>query len=694
MSILFNALDDQSSKRHVVAWLRFVEDADGIRAAIFQTSETGDPVDFCFTWAAYSQFAGSSLDAKDSAVSFLLKKLLPEAESPPALILGLEDEIPAWTLNEALPPSTPICFFQVSPDCMEKNSEGPDEERLPTLWPNPPPQARSESVGLLNEVMAWEDPLEPFRRTAKGLTEAFADEHVRALAGVHGLSGVVTLHSVSTGPDLQDSRSSAAIGSPHRIESESRQPSTLAQRLWVVLRTPPLRLRQVQLEWRGELMPFQRDGVQALMENRRLLLADDMGLGKTIQAVVALRLLRARREISTCLVAAPASVLDQWRREIDKWAPELSAIIVRGPARDRDWQWKAKRDVTLVSYDTLRSDYDIGEGSIVRGKTWDVVVADEAQRVKNRNRTSAALKGLRRRRSWALTGTPVENDEEELASIMEFVDRDEFGSPRRFQAGWKLRERHQQLQLRRKKFDVLNDLPPKQETKISIQLGPRQRQSYNKAEQDGIVYLKSLGGEVSVRHVLELITRLKQICNADPVTGESCKMEDIRQRLEQLANQGHKALVFSQYTSDHAGVAAATRYLREFSPLTITGDVPQEDREDIIRRFRERPEHRALILSLRVGGLGLNLQEASYVFHLDRWWNPAIERQAEDRSHRLGQTVKVNVIKYSCAETIEERIDRILESKQEVFDRLVDDVSLDLSAQISSEDLFGLFGLT
>ncbi len=207
------------------------------------------------------------------------------------------------------------------------------------------------------------------------------------------------------------------------------------------------------------------------------------------------------------------------------------------------------------------------------------------------------------------------------------------------------------------------------------------------------VYLKSLGAEVNVRHVLELITRLKQICNADPKSGASSKLSDIGDRLDQLAAQGHKALVFSQYTNETSGVAAAARYLRDYSPLTLTGDVPQEERADIIDRFRTRPEHKVLILSLRVGGLGLNLQEASYVFHLDRWWNPAVERQAEDRSHRMGQHLKVNVIKYSCAGTIEERIDRILAGKQMVFDQLVDDVSLDLSSQMSSEELFGLFGL-
>ena len=210
---------------------------------------------------------------------------------------------------------------------------------------------------------------------------------------------------------------------------------------------------------------------------------------------------------------------------------------------------------------------------------------------------------------------------------------------------------------------------------------------------DGIVYLRSLGAEVGVRHVLELITRLKQICNADPRSGESSKLADIKIRLEQLAARHHKALLFSQYTSDTSGVAAAENYLQVFAPLVITGEIPPEERTGIIERFKHRDEHKVLILSLRAGGLGLNLQEASYVFHMDRWWNPAMERQAEDRSHRIGQTVKVNIVKYSCAGTIEERIDEIIEAKQKIFDQLIDDVSLDLSARLSRDELFGLFGL-
>ena len=488
------------------------------------------------------------------------------------------------------------------------------------------------------------------------------------------------------GPSEQTGRSAVAPD-PHRDFD-------LARRLLRVLSPPDMDAPSEDcLEWPGALMPFQEEGVRALMGSDRLLLADDMGLGKTLQVIAALRILRHRGDIRSALVAAPASLLDQWRGELRKWAPELSAIIIRGSASDRGWQWQAETDVTLVSYETLRSDFEGNTQAPVRRKVWDVVVADEAQRIKNRNDTSRSLKGLNRARSWALTGTPIENHEEELASILEFVDHDREGQSKRYQSGPELLSRHRQLQLRRKKGDVLEDLPEKQVTLLPIELHTAQRASYDKAEQEGVVYLRSLGRDITIQHVLELITRLKQICNADPENGESSKLDDIRERLELLVGQEHKALVFSQYTSDTAGVAAAASHLREFNPLVITGNVPLQDRPSIIERFKSDAGHQALIISLRAGGLGLNLQEASYVFHLDRWWNPAVERQAEDRSHRMGQTAKVNVIKYSCTDTIEERIDAILVRKQDLFDRLVDDVSMDLSSRLSREELFGLFGL-
>ncbi len=680
-----------------LAWLRFVTEKDGkgIRAALFQTTAQGEPLDFCFTRAYFDEAASQQEAVHRRDVAFMARSLFGAAKTSTTVVLALDKEMPPGILADELAVRLPVCRV-VGRNHIRRDCADGGHTDVEVLWEAGHPEAGSPTRQLIERMMDGGDLMEPFDRAAKGLAEAFADERIKELAAVPGLSVVVSLCSLPSPSELSCSpRYRSPVGHVREPSSVPRADLTLAERLWALLAVPPRLSRNPDspLSWPGELMAFQKDGVRALLANDRLLLADDMGLGKTVQAVAALRILRVRGEVGSCLVAAPASLLDQWRRELAKWAPELSAIIIRGGTTDRDWQWRADVDVTLISYDTLRADSGSHPRASLRRKTWDVVIADEAQRIKNRNDTSDALKGLRRRRSWALTGTPIENHEEELASILEFVDHDDTGSVRRYYPGVRLQARHRELQVRRKKAEVLADLPPKRTTKVTIELTSRQRNSYDKAEREGIVYLRSLGAEVGIEHVLSLITRLKQICNADPKTGESSKLSDIRERLEQLATQGHKALVFSQYTNDTSGVGAVAEYLREFKPLTFTGDMTVYEREAVIQRFKASSEHRALVLSLRAGGLGLNLQEASYVFHLDRWWNPAVETQAEDRSHRMGQPVKVNVIKYSCTGTIEQRIDVILERKQKLFDELVDDVSLDLSAQMTREELLGLFGL-
>ncbi len=654
--------------------MRFVKDGDrAIHGALFQTSVRGRPLAFCF----------SRMAAGTDTVR-IAEEMFRAANPPPSLALVPGDEFPERAAVEVSGVEVPVRRIEVS---VEREPGSPAPQRVTGGFP----------VGLdtweaLNEALDDVDPLEVLDRTSLALAEAFSDSSVRTLAVNGGLTFTVHLAPPGEPSPQADDRQRFSAPASSALYGGGGPPG-LAERLWAVLSPrsrPPIRDQGIRLEWSGDLMPFQKEGVRALLREKRLLLADDMGLGKTVQVIAALRILRMQGRIRSCLVTAPASVLDQWRREIERWAPELTAIIIRGAAGDRSWQWKARADIILVSYDTLRSDSGVYR---VRRTNWDVVVADEAQRIKNRNDTSRLLKRLDRRRSWALTGTPLENREEELASIMEFVDHQEAGSPRRYYPGELLQMRHRQLQVRRRKNDVLPDLPSKQVTKIPIDLAGSQRRSYLKAEQEGVVFLKSLGREVRVRHVLELIARLKQICNFDPETGESSKLVDIGERMERLTAQGHRALIFSQYTSESFGVRAAAAYLRDFNPLTFTGDIPEPERAMVIDRFKTRHEHKALVLSLRAGGVGLNLQEASYVFHLDRWWNPAVERQAEDRSHRMGQTVKVNAIKYSCTGTIEERIDRILERKQALFDELIDDVSLDLSTMLSSRELFGLFGL-
>jgi SNF2 family DNA or RNA helicase len=247
--------------------------------------------------------------------------------------------------------------------------------------------------------------------------------------------------------------------------------------------------------------------------------------------------------------------------------------------------------------------------------------------------------------------------------------------------------------LRRRKADVLPELPPKLISSVTLRLGAEQRAAYDRAEREGVYALLARGADVRMQNVLELITRLKQLCNADPVSGQSVKSNDLRERLVALVAEGHRALVFTQFTDAVFGAKAIVARLADFRPLLYTGEMDLAHREAVIRAFKEDASHSVLVLSVRAGGVGLNLQDASYVFHFDRWWNPSVERQAEDRSHRLGQTYPVNVYVYTCEQTIEERIEEVLRRKRRLFQNVVDDVTLDLESVLSGAELFGLFGL-
>lgn len=443
------------------------------------------------------------------------------------------------------------------------------------------------------------------------------------------------------------------------------------------------------------ILPFQREGVQALLERPSLLLADEMGLGKTIQAIAALRTLIAAQPDARALVVTPASLVAQWRHELQKWAPELPCTTVRGVTTDRAWQWRTAANVFLVSYDTLRSDFTTNPHAPV-AREWDVVVLDEAQRIKNRDTDAArCCKGLLRRKAWALTGTPLENSIDELASVLEFVrPRSRNERPRTLRSSDPaLSAIHHSVQLRRKKSDVLPELPPKTVTSVVVELGERQRATYDRAEQEGKIQLHQLGREVRVQNVLELITRLKQICNFCPLSGESAKLDDLKGRLATVSAEDSCALVFSQYADERFGVQRLVDELAAFEPLGYTGRLSPEAREAVVRRFREDTRSRALVLSLKAGGVGLNLQQAPYVFHFDRWWNPAVEHQAEDRAHRMGQTHPVFVYTYTCTNTIEERVAAILSEKRALFDEVVDGATIDLTSTLNLSELLGLFGI-
>jgi SNF2 family DNA or RNA helicase len=231
-----------------------------------------------------------------------------------------------------------------------------------------------------------------------------------------------------------------------------------------------------------------------------------------------------------------------------------------------------------------------------------------------------------------------------------------------------------EVQIRRRRRDVLPDLPPKSSSILSLQLGQRQRTAYSRAERDGIVRLEAMGKELRITHVLELILRLKQICNFCPESGESTKLEELRERLSSVAASGEKALVFSQFVEQPFGIRRLARDLSNLDPLLLTGDMDASTRTSCIAEFDRDPRRNLMLLSLRAGGVGLNLTSASYVFHFDRWWNPAIEAQAEDRAHRIGQERPVHVFAFLTEDTIEERIQEILHEKSALFADVVDGV--------------------
>jgi SNF2 family DNA or RNA helicase len=426
------------------------------------------------------------------------------------------------------------------------------------------------------------------------------------------------------------------------------------------------------LTWSQPLFPYQLDGVRALLAHPALLLADEMGLGKTIQAIAALRGLFAFCGAQAALIVAPVGLVLQWRRELRQWAPELRLSTILGPPGARTGLWRAPdAQVFLCGYETVRTDrYDPAVG----GREWDVVILDEAQRINNPHaEISGAIKQLRRRRSWALTGTPLENRLDDLLSVLDFV------APGRFDPGsyaLGLRRLLGEVQLRRRRAEVLDDLPPKLAMPVLIDLAPAQRVAYERAERDGIVRLASLGTELRINHVLELILRLKQICNFCPETGSSAKLADLRERLAEISAIGARALVFSQFRAHPFGIVRLARDLADYHPLVLSGQLSLDARADVIREFERNENRRLMLLSLRAGGVGLNLTAASYVFHFDRWWNPAVEAQGEDRAYRIGQTRTVTVYAYLCANTIEERIAAILAEKRQLFADLVEGVSI------------------
>ena len=459
----------------------------------------------------------------------------------------------------------------------------------------------------------------------------------------------------------------------------------LADRLQYVLQ-PSLEslLAEGSLAFPFRPFPFQFEGVAFLYPRKAAILADEMGLGKTMQAITAIRLLLRRGHVQSVLLICPKPLVTNWRREFGVWAPEVPVMIVEGDQAKRRWQWQLPHvPLRIANYELLLRDRNL-----LADRHFDLVVLDESQRIKNRqSSTNEVVCSISRKRNWALTGTPVENSADDLLGIFEFL------APGFLSPEMKPRSIGRTIGdhvLRRTKDQVLRDLPPKLLHDEPLELTAEQRESYRLAEEEGIVRLTEMGDGATIQHVFELVLRLKQICNFDPLTGASAKLERIEADLEEIAQSGRKAILFSQWVGTLKKLADR---LARFGPLEYHGKIPSARRDAVIERFRNDRSRHVLLMSYGAGGVGLNLQFVNYVFLFDRWWNPAVEDQAINRAHRIGVDGPVTVTRFLMLDTIEERIDRVLQEKRELFDMIFSGAEGRRKLGLTQSELFGLFKL-
>ena len=524
------------------------------------------------------------------------------------------------------------------------------------------------------------------------------NEALRLLAGV----------SLDDSSDPTDRDWSQLVAGPWLADvlQELRQPEGLAQ----ISPGPELKAR---------LRPYQQAGVRWLYLLTRLglgaCLADDMGLGKTMQVLSLLLVLkRESAKARPSLLVAPASLLANWAAEAERFAPSLRVLIAHPsvmPAADLralDAARLADIDLVITSFGSLLRQPVLG------AIEWRVAVVDEAQAIKNPGaRQTRQVKQLRSQSRIALTGTPVENRLSDLWSIFDFTHPGLLGSDKVFANFTKrlakaehfgpLRALVRPYILRRLKTDkrVIDDLPDKTELKAWCHLSPTQAALYQRAVKDLAAALEDAEGIGRKGVVLSFLMRFKQICNhpsqwlgdAAWKAEDSGKFARLRQLAEVIAAKQEKVLVFTQFREITEPLAAFLGSIFGREGLVLHGGTPVARRRELVKRFQEDELTPFFVLSLKAGGAGLNLTSASHVIHYDRWWNPAVENQATDRAFRIGQQRNVLVHKFICRGTIEDRIDQLIEAKQQLVKDVLEGGAELLLTEMSDRELLDLVTL-
>lgn len=432
------------------------------------------------------------------------------------------------------------------------------------------------------------------------------------------------------------------------------------------------------------LRDYQWQGVSFLVRNEGALLADEMGLGKTVQASVALALIFRSVDVARGLIVCPAALTLNWEREVSVWAPDLVVRRVEGVDDDRIALYNLPIDVLIASYEQIRND---ALDRIPNG-TFDVVVLDEAQRIKNRDsRTAFACRLLPRRVAWVLTATPLENSREDFESVCEFIKP---GLVHRRMTKQELFANVEPYLLRRRKSEVLGELPPVIIQDLPLQLSASQRARYEEVWYSRADGFQDIDRPIPTAALFGMLTKLKQLCNFEPTSEVSSKLDALNSFLESVAGRHDKFIVFSQYVQTLEWLSSRVPQM----PYDIYhGQLTTAERDEVIRRFEKDKGPRLLLMSLRAGGVGLNLQAADTVILFDRWWNPAVEVQAIYRAHRFDRRTPLHVIRFITMDTVEERIDEILKAKQKLFEEYVNKAPNAEVEPLSRADLMQILSL-
>lgn len=463
-------------------------------------------------------------------------------------------------------------------------------------------------------------------------------------------------------------------------------------------------------QFNGTLRPYQQAGYNWLEFLNEYgfggCLADDMGLGKTVQTLSLLQAEKEKDNGSTSLLVMPTSLIYNWEMEASKFTPELKILNYTGTNRNKDHEQFARYDLVITSYGITRIDTEI-----LNQFYFNYIILDESQAIKNPDSIiSKAVRDLKSRRKLILTGTPIENSTMDLWSQMSFVNPGLLGTAKFFKQEYqipiekkkdeaKTRRLNALIKpfiLRREKTQVAKDLPEKVENIHFSDLSESQREFYDKEKENyrGKIMdlIETEGIQKSQMMLLQGLTRLRQIANHPAMVeenyeGDSGKFEDVCHMISKALGKDHKILIFSQFVKH---LKIVEKYLKDEKITYSYLDGSVKDRQAEVERFQNDEKVRVFLISLKAGGVGLNLTKADYVFLLDPWWNPAIEAQAVDRAHRIGQTNTVFTYKFIARDTVEEKILKLQESKLKLAKNLIT-IEESFVKSLSKEDITKLF---